>query len=36
MNIIRKSNFGPRALGLIALAAALNLRMQAAAAGNLP
>ena len=36
MNIIRKSTFGPRVLGLIALAAAFSLRMQAAAAGNLP
>ena len=36
MNIIRKSTFGPRMLGLIALAAAFSLRMQAAAAGNLP
>ena len=36
MNIIRKSTFGSRMLGLIALAAAFSLRMQAAAAGNLP
>ncbi len=36
MKIIRKSNLGPRMLGLIALGAACSLRMQAAAAGNLP
>jgi type IV secretion system protein TrbC len=36
MNIIRKSTFGPKVLGLIALAVAFNLRLQAAAAGNLP
>ena len=36
MNIIRKSTISPRILSLIALAAAFSLRMQAAAAGNLP
>ena len=36
MNIIRKSTFGPRVLGLIALTAAFSLRLQAAAAGGLP
>ncbi len=36
MNIIRKSTYGPRVLGLVALAAAFNLRLQAAAAGGLP
>jgi type IV secretion system protein TrbC len=36
MNIIRKSTIGPRMLGLLALAAVFSLRMQAAAAGNLP
>jgi type IV secretory pathway VirB2 component (pilin) len=36
MNIIRKSTFSPRMLGLFALLAAFSLRMQAAAAGNLP
>jgi type IV secretion system protein VirB2 len=36
MNIIRKSTISPRILSLIALVAALSLRMQAAAAGNLP
>ena len=36
MNIIRKSTISPRILGLIALAATFSLRMQAAAAGNLP
>jgi type IV secretion system protein TrbC len=36
MNIIRKSTFGPRVLGLIALTAAFSLQLQAAAAGGLP
>jgi|SRR5271157_3543673 len=36
MNIIPKSTVGPRILGLIAMAAAFSLRMQAAAAGGLP
>ena len=36
MNITCKSTFWPRALRPIALATAFNLRMQAAAAGNLP
>ena len=36
MNIIRRSTLGPRALGLIAMAVAFSLRMQAAAAGGLP
>src|ERR1700680_4600779 len=36
MNIILKSTLGARALGLIALAAAFNLRMPGGAAGNLP
>jgi len=36
MTIIRKSTSGPRVLGLIALTAAFSLRLQAAAAGNLP
>ena len=36
MNIIPKSTVGPRILGLIAMAAAFSLHMQAAAAGGLP
>ena len=36
MNIIYKATFGPRMLGLLALASAFSFRMQAAAAGNLP
>jgi len=36
MNIIRKSTLGPRILGLITIAAAFSLRLQAAAAGGLP
>ena len=36
MNIIRKSTFGPRVLGVLALTAAFSLRLQAAAAGGLP
>ncbi len=36
MSNIRKLTFGPRMLGLVTLAAAFSLRMQAAAAGGLP
>ena len=36
MNIVHRSTLGPRLGTLIALAVAFSLRMQAAAAGNLP
>src|SRR5712692_2420890 len=36
MNIVRRSTLGPKLGALIALAGAFSLRMQAAAAGNLP
>jgi type IV secretory pathway TrbD component/type IV secretory pathway VirB2 component (pilin) len=36
MNIVRRSTLGPKLGALIALAVAFSLRMQAAAAGNLP
>ena len=36
MKIFRGSNLGPRFAALIVLAGAFSLRMQAAAAGNLP
>ena len=36
MNIVRRSTLGPKLGALIVLAVAFGLRMQAAAAGNLP
>src|ERR1700732_1165976 len=36
MNIVRRSTLGPKLGALIVLAGAFSLRMQAAAAGNLP
>src|SRR6202046_5111672 len=36
MNTVRRTTFGPRSGALIALAVAFSVRMQAAAAGNLP